>query len=169
VVNPSTNPPATPAPGEFDLGGVVYVSGLTSEYSPSANPFGGELQLHFTVRNVSSATFSSTARFWVDGPFGLMLGESDDVAISDLKPSEIRLVSATVHGVGQWTFVNAHATYTPPKNVAGVELTSVTRDSFVFFLPWMLLAIGVIGAAAFAVSRILRELESEGALVGKPA
>ncbi|AWB96446.1 hypothetical protein DCE93_12970 [Agromyces badenianii] len=148
-----------PGPDEFELGGVLYLGGLSSGYSPSPNPFGGDLQLWFTVRNVSDSAITMRADFWMEGPFGNRIGQVDDVRVVNLKPGERRTISADVPGVGQWTLISAHARLTPPKVVDGTELTPVTRDAFVFAPPWL---IGVTAAAllgAAAVRHFLRRAE----------
>lgn len=155
-------PGATLAPvlgdGEVDLGGILYISGLSSAYDWSLNPFAGSNETSFTVRNVSKTTFSSTARFWMDGPFGNRISEVKGVKITDLKPGEARVVDARLGGVGQWTFVNMHATLSPPKTVDGVELDSITRDQFVVILPWAILVLAVLGGLAYAIYALVRYL-----------
>jgi hypothetical protein len=170
--------PDEPAPvledDEVDLGGILFVSGLRSEYAWSINPLGGETETMLTVRNVSKTTFSSTVRFWADGPFGNRLSEVTGVAITDLKPGESRTVVGTLGGIGQSTFVQVHATLNPPKTVDGVELDPITRDAFVVVPPWGVLSLGVVGAvgfAGFSLVQFLRrpEMLSGPALAGVPA
>jgi hypothetical protein len=162
----STKPPAdvvapvagTPvaADDEVDLGGILFVSGLTSVYGWSANPLDGAAQSSLTVRNVSKSTFTSSVRFWADGPVGNRLSEVKDVMIDDLKPGESRTVDASLGGIGQSTFVQVHATLTPPKVVDGVELDPLTRDQFVVVPPWGLASLGGVGAVGFAGYSLLR-------------
>lgn len=153
-----TGPAVTPvvADDEQSIGGILYISGLASAYAPSIDPLSGDLQVHFTVRNVSNATIDSSARFWVSNPFGGEISAVGPVDVAGLKPDESRVVDATLSGVGQWTFATAHVTLTPPETVDGVELAPLTRDAFVFLPPWFLLALAAIGAAAYAVVRLVR-------------
>ncbi len=153
-----TGPEVTPAVAddEQSIGGILYISGLGTAYAPSIDPLSGDLQVHFTVRNVSNATIDSTARFWVSNPFGGEISAVGPVDVAGLKPDESRVVDATLSGVGQWTFATAHVTLTPPETVDGVELAPLTRDAFVFLPPWFLLALAAIGAAAYAVVRLIR-------------
>jgi hypothetical protein len=72
------------------------------------------------------------------------------VEIADLKPGETRTVEASLGGIGQSTFVQVHATLTPPKTVDGVELDSITRDQFLVVPPWGVAALGGAGALGFA-------------------
>ncbi|TAJ46794.1 MAG: hypothetical protein EPO52_14725 [Herbiconiux sp.] len=155
VVTGSITPPA-PAADEFSIGGILYVSGLTTAYSPSIDPLAGDLAVQYTVRNVSGETIDSTSRFWVTNAFGAELSAVDPVEVTALKPGESRVVSATLTGVGQWTFATAHMTLTPPTTVAGEELQPLTRDAFVVLPPWFLLALLAIGGVAYAVVRIVR-------------
>ncbi len=155
VVTGSITPPA-PAADEFSLGGILYISGLQTAYSPSIDPLSGDLSVQYTVRNVSAATIDSTSRFWVTNIFGAELSAVDPVAVAGLKPGESRVVSATLPGVGQWTFATAHMTLTPPETVEGVELQPLTRDAFVVLPPWFLLALLAIAGVVYAVVRIIR-------------
>ena len=124
------------------------------------------------MRNVSDTTFSSTARFWLDSPFGTTVSEVKGVEIVDLKPGESRVVDATLGGIGQWTFVTAHATLTPPKTVDGVELDSITRDQFVVIPPWgvlSLIGVGGIGFAGYALVQFMRRPYAPAGLAGATA
>ncbi|MFB2598271.1 hypothetical protein ACEXQE_10795 [Herbiconiux sp. P17] len=138
---------------EYSIGGILYVSGLSTEYQPSIDPLAGDLRTHFTVRNVSSSIIDSTVRFWVTGPFGNELGAVDGVAVNGLKPNEKVVVDATLTGVGQWTFATAHYTLTPPATVDGVALEPMTRDAFVFLPPWFLLALAAAAGVAYVIVR----------------
>ncbi|MGD8195923.1 hypothetical protein ACEXQB_015645 [Herbiconiux sp. P18] len=153
-----TGPVSTPPVGddEQSLGGILYISGLGTGYSPSIDPLSGDLHVHFTVRNVSSAAVDSSARFWVSNAFGGEIGSGETVDVAGLKPDESRVVDATISGVGQWTFATAHMTLTPPETVDGVTLTPLTRDAFVVLPPWFLLALGALAGLAYAVVRLVR-------------
>lgn len=155
VVTGAITPPE-PAADEFSIGGILYVSGLSTAYSPSIDPLSGELAVQYTVRNVSGETIDSSSRFWVTNAFGAELSAVDPVQVTALKPGESRVVSAVLPGVGQWTFASAHMTLTPPATVAGVELQPLTRDVFVVLPPWFLLALIAIGGVAYVIVRIVR-------------
>jgi hypothetical protein len=145
VPTPAPSGTPKPHPGDFDLGGIVYVSGLTSHYIWSPNPTQSTAVLRFTVRNVSKTTFDSTARFWIDTTFGSRVSEVRGVAIMALRPGESRVVSATLGGLGQWTVLHGHVTFTPPPSVEGVTLAPITRDTFLFIPPLVAGGIGVVG------------------------
>ncbi|MFG6475129.1 hypothetical protein ACFXP7_01950 [Microbacterium sp. P06] len=149
----------TPTADEIDLGGILYIGGLSSSSVPSVNPFGGDLQLWFTVRNVSDSTIEASADFWMAGPFGNRISSVDGVVISDLKPGETRTVGAELPGVGQWTVLSAHATLNPPESVNGTVLAPVTRDATVFALPWLVVLLIAAGLTAWVVVQIARRRE----------
>ncbi len=149
------NPPEL-APGEQSIGGILYVSGLSTSHTPSVNPLAGKLDTHFTVRNVSTSIIDSNARFWVSSPFGNEISAVDSVSIAGLKPGESRVVDASLPGVGQWGFATAHFTLTPPTSVNDVALAPLTRDTFVFIPPWVLLALATVGGIAYVVVRLVR-------------
>jgi len=157
VVAPAAEAPV-PADDEVDLGGILFVSGLSSVYDWSINPLDGATETSLTVRNVSKSTFTSTVRFWADGPIGNRLSEVADVKVTDLKPGESRTLEARLGGIGQSTFVQVHATLTPPKVVDGVKLDSLTRDQFIVIAPWGLAALGGLGVVGFAVFSLVQFL-----------
>lgn len=144
----TTQPAATSGtPDASTAPGVLYVSGLTWVYRASLNPFGGSLELRFTVRNVYSKAVDASARFWVTQVFGGPVGQPVDVAVAGLKPGETRTVAATVDGLAAWTVVSAHVTLTPPAKVGVLELGPITRDTVAWFAPWpVVLLVGLAGA-----------------------
>ena len=153
-----TGPPApgnTRIPADDPRIGIVNVSGLTSKFLWSPNPTGSAVELSFVVRNVSKSTFDSTARFWVDTTFGSRLSEVRGIRIRALKPGEIRTVRGTLAGLGQWTVLHAHATFTPPPSIDGTKVAAVSRDSFIFVPPLVAGGIGLGGASAFVLVKFL--------------
>lgn len=145
-------PAAPPAVDEVSLGGVLFVGGLAGGYSPSLDPLAGQLQVWFTVRNASTSMVDGSADFWLEGPFGARISQVDDVAVVALEPGEKRTVSATLPGVGQWTFVTVHTTFTPPAQVDTAQLSPYTRDANVFAPPW-LIGVGIVVVLGFAAVR----------------
>jgi hypothetical protein len=148
-------PTATATPGRASLGGIVFVSGLSSSPVFSIDPTESSVTLRFTVRNDATSTFSSTARFWVETPFGNRVGTVSDITVAKLKPNETRVVQTTVSGLGQWTALHAYVKFVPPQEVDGKKLSAVTRDSFVFVAPVFAGGIGIIGVGLFFLVRFL--------------
>lgn len=144
----SPTPSTVPPTDEVSLAGLLYVSGLHSKHSPSWNPFGGELNVQFTVRNASNATVDAEAEIWVTQFLGGQVGPRAKVTILQLAPDETRTVSADIGSMAQWTFVVAHAQFTPPERIGTTRLSPVTRDQGVFFIPWYLVAAAVLVAVA---------------------
>ncbi|PRY67496.1 hypothetical protein B0I08_106103 [Glaciihabitans tibetensis] len=137
------------------LGGAVLLSGLTSSYDPSLNPLGGSLEVKFTVRNISDEPIDASAKFWLTTLIGTKIStEVKDVV--GLEAGQSRVVTARLPGVGQWTVVTAHMTFTPPAEVGGVKLVPVSRDRIVFAEPWLLFTILLVAAGAYGVSYVLR-------------
>lgn len=148
-------PSATPTDDEVDVGGILFFGGLSSGYSWSINPFAGEAVMSFTVRNVSDTVIDSTVRFSAQGPLGNRLSEVK-VPIKGLKPHESREVSATLTGLGQWTFIETQATLTPPKSVEGTALEPISRVQNIIVPPWLLLGGSAVGFGAAALVRGIR-------------
>jgi hypothetical protein len=169
-VAPVKTASVTPEAGVVDLGGKLFIGGLSSRYTWSSNPLAGDVDVSFTVRNVSKETFSSSVHFWVDGPFANRLDVATRVLVSDLKPDESRVVEATLSGIGQWAFVQTHATFTPPDTVEGAKLAPVTRSQFLVVPPLYALGAALLVFAAASVPRFLRSRGlGVAALAGAPA
>lgn len=155
------DPTGVPAPGSTRIPaddpriGIINVSGLTSKFLWSPNPTSSAVELSFVVRNMSKSIFDSTARFWVDTTFGSRLSELRGIRIRALKPGEIRTVRGTLAGLGQWTLLHAHATFTPPASIDGTKVAVVSRDSFIFVPPLVAGGIGLGGASAFVLVKFL--------------
>lgn len=159
VVPGAPSPVPTPSPTDFSINGVLYVSGLTTEYVPSLNPLAGQVNAQFTVRNVSSTPISSRVDFWLNGPFGQNLSSAGDIDVRRLMPQEARVVDVVLTGPGQWTFTTVGFTLTPSTIVDGTTLEPFTREAVVFFIPWFVLVLGLLAAGIYAIVRVLR---SEG-------
>ncbi|WP_378147527.1 hypothetical protein ACFJGV_05760 [Cnuibacter sp. UC19_7] len=140
----------------FDIGGVLFMSGVRTGFQPSINPMDGRMDVSFTVKNVSQSTFDSTADLWLTNAFGAGVGDKATVDVPALKPGESRVVSATLGGVGQWGVVNAHATFVPPSTVDGTEVPPVTRDAFAIAFPWLSGLVVVFAIGGIAVWYLLR-------------
>ena len=162
TATPASAEAATDGPGGMsvdptNIHDFLYVSGLTVFPDPQIGPAGGDLTLEFTMKNVSTAPITSSLRFWLDNAINLPVQTLDTVEVANLAPGETRTMRATFEDVGQWTFFRGHVTMTPPVDIAGTALWSLTRDSFTLILPWFLTAMLVLLAAlVLAVRQLLR-------------
>ncbi|GAA2184586.1 hypothetical protein GCM10009785_33090 [Brooklawnia cerclae] len=147
---------STPGPDEQSISGMLYVSGLIARYSYSANPFGGGLTLRGTVRNVTTQTVDASVRFWVTNVFGGRVGGEVVVPVTGIAPDETREMRVTISGVGQWTPVKAHMTFTPPDRIGAVEMEPMTRELWVFFVPWFVMTGAAVLVGAAVLGRRLR-------------
>jgi hypothetical protein len=167
VVVSNPTPVPTPSPTEYSLGGALYVSGLSTQYVPSLNPFEGQVRAQFSVRNVSTTPITSRVQFSLDGPFGQRLDTVGNIELRRLMPQETRVVDAVLTGPGQWTFTTARFTLTPITEVDGTALEPMSRDAIVFFVPWFVLVLALLGVAIYAVVRTVRGSQpAQGAVAG---
>lgn len=149
---PPFSPPRTPAvtqatipdPAAADdalgddaiaTGGILGMSGLSASATPSFALGNGTLTLSFVVRNTSTSTFDSTARFWVNNVGGGRLADIEDVDVDNLEPDETRRVMVRVDGLGQHVVLRTYVTLTPPQTVDGVPLSALTRNTTVAIPP----------------------------------
>lgn len=157
------------AAGTVSIAGMVYVSGVNSSVALSPDPAQGDVTLWLSVRNASSSVIDLTADFWMDSVlFGTALDSASAVPVTGLQPGETRLISARLHGAGQWGLVNTHVTITPPATVDGTALTPVTRDALVVVFPWLSTSLAATLAIALlawrAVALALAAKPSEAAV-----
>jgi hypothetical protein len=153
---PITEPVISSA-DEVSVDGMLYVGGLNASATPNPNPADGTVDMWFTVRNASSSSIDARAKFWLTGPFfDYQLDVLDEVAVGALQAGETRVVSATLHHGGQWAFLTAHVTLTPPDSVDGVALAPVTREAGVLLFPWLIAVLLVLAALGFVILRVVR-------------
>jgi len=142
---------------ELSVGGVLYVSGLSTRYVPSPDPSEGEIRTSFTVRNVSETTIDSVASFSLTNLFGQQLSSVGSVLVLRLEPHETRVVEATLTRPAQWTFVTATYELTPTSLVDDTRVPSVTRDVTVFFVPWLVVVILFASIIVVVILRVRRQ------------
>jgi len=148
------------------VGGVLYISGINTAYVPSINPGTGVIKARFTIRNFSTTTIDSSVTFRLTNFLGQQLSRVDPVPILRLEPNETRIILAELENPGQWTFTTASFTLSPTSLVDGARIPKYTRDEAVFFLPWFIIVLLVIGAAAYAIVRIVRARPNAGEGIG---
>ncbi len=122
--------------------GILSVSRLLASVEPSFTPGNGVVSLSFTVRNSSSTPFDATARFWIENAVGARVASTDDIAVNGLEPGETRRVIARIDGLGQYTYLTGHVTFTPPDEVEGTPLEPLSRDTIIVLPPLFSLAVG---------------------------
>lgn len=150
----SSAPTPTVGPGgETSIGGVLYVSGLTMTYTPSINPLDGRVAMKFTVRNAYTKPIDGTATFWVTTWFGNRVGRQVHVVVPAVAPGEIREITVSIRGVGQWGILTGHATFVPPPWIDGIPLSAVTRTGSIAYLPWFIVVVLSVGWAWLATRR----------------
>ena len=153
----------------FSVGGVLYVSGLRTHYFASPNPTRGGVMASFTVRNVSSTTVDSYVSFGLSNFLGQNLSSVKGITVLRLEPNETRIIRTTLQNPGQWAVETATYTLTPTSLVDGAKLPSVTRESMVLFLPWLVLVVLLVLATGYVIARVVRANPPTGLeLAGEP-
>lgn len=133
--------------------GGLYISGIEGATSPSVNPFDGRADFWFTVRNYSNETVDAAAEFSLATVFGGRI-DGERVTIKQLKAGEVRVVSSTLSGSGQWPLVVGRVTFDPPAVIDGQQTADVSRAVLVPVFPWLL----VIAAVLVAIAIVLLQL-----------
>jgi len=131
-----------------DLQPNLTVDGMSASYTPSINPLAGEATVTFTVRNAGNVALSGDLKTEIKGLFGIGLTSALETEVDEMLPGSTRTVTTTVSGVGQWVFLNPVVTLYPSVDAEALNpgpLTSVTRDTILFAVPWVLLGLIVVG------------------------
>jgi hypothetical protein len=147
---PIPTPTATPDPGNG-----LLLSGLTARALPTLQPFLGAVPVRLTIRNESESVVHGTVVFGLSQPFGESLGRGARAAFT-LEPGESTKVSATLTGSGQWPLLHVDAVVTPDDDIDGVDVGSLSRDTWVFNFPWLVLVVLIVLAAAVIVYVVVR-------------
>jgi hypothetical protein len=129
-------------PDPFNLGGVLYIGGLTSHATYPENLFDPAAEISFAVRNVSTSTVTAAVTFSVNNILGMTVATVAQFDLHELKPGETRVLTANVPNIGQWGAYSAHMKLVPPDKVGNNTLTTLERsDNFFAFAGWSLLAL----------------------------
>ncbi|MDF2491541.1 MAG: hypothetical protein K0R60_204 [Microbacterium sp.] len=150
----TTSPaPAPPEPGDLAVAGGLYIGDINGASAPTINPLEGRTELWFTVRNFSDETIDAAADFSLATAWGARIA-GERVGIDALKAGEVRVITTTLQGSGQWPLVVGRVTFEPPATVDGQETAAVSRAATVFVLPWLLLIAGLLVAIAAILLRL---------------
>lgn len=144
-------------------GGLLYLSGVHGEITHSLLPSGGDVLVSVTVRNISSQAIDGSLELWITTLWGWRMSELAGIEVTALNPGETRTITARLSGPGQWAFHEAHATFTPPETIDGVETPPLTRESFLFVPPYFALAIALALLLAGILYRIWSRRAAERA------
>ena len=142
-----------------DLQPNLTISSMTASYAPTFNPFSGDTTVTYTVRNAGNVALSADMIVGVKGLFGIGLGDTVTAELSEMLPGSTRTVSIVVPGVSQWVYLNPYVSLAPkvdPEALNPGPLPIVNRDIVIFVVPWVLLALIVLGLGIWAWIRFSR-------------
>ncbi|WP_438353958.1 hypothetical protein [Microbacterium sp. CJ88] len=121
------------------------------------NPFGGTVKILYTVDNPGnvalSANLDATTVTW----FGIPATGTRGGSIPNLLPGNSGTYEFTLDGVGQWGYLNPAVRLQPfvdsPDASQQLNVSTVSRDSVVIAVPWMLLILLVLAAGVYLYIR----------------
>lgn len=121
------------------------------------NPFGGTVKIVYTVTNPGNVALAANVSMSVGTWFGIPATGDRGGSIPVLLPGNTATYQFEVPGVGQWGYLDPAVTLSPFVDAQDPALQllvpSVTRDTFVFAVPWTLL---ILIALAVGVYFLLR-------------
>lgn len=143
-----------------DLQTGLTVSGLSSRYQPSLNPFAGDLVLTYTVQNTGNVSLGSRTVASVSGLFGIPLSGKVEFMVPELLPGATHDVTTVVPGVWQWVWMNAKLSLvgvdTNETMTAGVMPTA-TREASTWAMPWGLFVLMIAAGFVYLYTRFSRK------------
>ena len=142
-----------------DLQPNLTIASMTASYAPTFNPFAGETTVTYTVRNAGNVALAADMTVVVKGLFGIGLGDTVKLELDEMLPGSTRTVSVVVPGVGQWVYLDPSVSLAPkvePDALNPGPLPVVNRDVVIFVVPWVLLALIVLGLGIWAWIRFSR-------------
>lgn len=137
---------------------ILTVSSIAADWNGAWwNPLTGAVTLHYLVKNTGNialaANTSASVRTW----FGIPVGTTATRPLSELLPGQSAAVDVSLSGVAQWAYLNPGVTLRPfvetQDSKLAVPAPIVSRDTFLFALPWSLL---ILIAAGIGVYFLLR-------------
>jgi hypothetical protein len=149
-----------------DLQPNLTISSMTASYAPTFNPLAGDTTLTFTVRNAGNVALGADMTVGVKGLFGIGLGDTVKEELDEMLPGSTRTVSVVVPGVGQWVYLNPYVSMAPkvdPEAMNPGPLPVINRDIVIFVVPWVLLALIVLGLGIWAWIRFSRTRNEKNA------
>ncbi|QEO16209.1 DUF916 domain-containing protein [Agromyces intestinalis] len=151
---------------QLRVGGVLdpslSIEGLHVDYAGTFNPFGtGSATVEFTVRNSGNVRLAAGQAVAIAGPFGMLRTDAIGVPeLPELLPGETWPVTVPVDGVFPAFWVTASATLSP--RIPAIDETTVppavapvTSESGTWAVPWALLGLVLLVAAAAVAASLL--------------
>jgi hypothetical protein len=156
VAAPGSSPAPTAPATAGGSNGPLNVGGLSARFIPDLNPGRGAIVATIAVHNGSATAFAPKVRFTLTNPVGATIADSGVVVAQTIRPGATAQVTQRLDGVGQWAFVTAHATVTPPAVLDGHTMKPVLRDTLVFAFPWVGAVSVVLMSGAAAIVLVVR-------------
>jgi dihydroorotate dehydrogenase (fumarate) len=122
----------------------MSITDFATKYIPSANPFGGELVMSFTIANDGNVSLSANATTSASTIFGIPVGSQTTSEVEEITPGSFRSYQVSVPSVGQWFYLVPKVTLQPKVDEDAINpgaLQEVTRDAAIWQVPYSWLAL----------------------------
>jgi hypothetical protein len=151
-------------PGELQP--ALTISSIAAEYDGQINPLDGTTTITFTVQNSGNVALGATMVAGVNTYLGIGAGQKTREELSEMLPGSTRTITLTVPGVPQLGYLNPYVSLAPTVDDNALDpgpLQTVNRDTVAFAMPWLLLALVVLGLAVWGFLRIRRARDEKTA------
>jgi dihydroorotate dehydrogenase (fumarate) len=149
-----------------DLQPALTISSIAADYSGQINPFDGQTNITFTVKNSGNVALGANMVAGVNTYLGIGTGQQTRQELTEMLPGSTRTITLTVPGVPQLGYLNPYISMAPTVDENALNpgpLPTVNRDTITFAMPWLLLALLVIAAGIWGFIRFRRARDEKTA------
>ena len=139
-----------------ELQPAMTISSVAASYQPTLNPFSGTATVTYTVTNTGNVSLIPVTVVSVRGLFGIPMSSFERAELSEMLPGDVRTLSVSLDGVGQWVFLNPVidlATSVDADAPSPGVLPKAQRDTVLFVVPWALLVVLAVAGIVWLIIR----------------
>ena len=146
-----------------ELQALMTLGSLSANYEPSWNPFGGRVNMVFTLTNSGNVSLGAKTASQVTGIFGIPFSSVSKLDIPELLPGTSRTVTLPIEGVGQWMFLSASVDLIGSIDDDAINpgpMPTAKRDVMIFATPWAAIGLLILGMILFFWLRAKRRRDA---------
>jgi dihydroorotate dehydrogenase (fumarate) len=146
-----------------ELQALMTLGSLSANYEPSWNPFGGRVNMVFTLTNSGNVSLGAKTASQVTGIFGIPFSSVSNLDVPELLPGTSRTVTIPIEGVGQWMFLSASVDLVGSIDDDAINpgpIPTAKRDVMIFATPWAAIGLLILGMILFFWLRAKRRRDA---------
>lgn len=147
-----------------ELQPLLSLSDVSTNYTPSWNPFDGTLDVSFTLNNTGNVALGANSVISVATVFGIPVRGIEKAEIPELLPGTSRSVTISLGGVGQWIYLGSDIKLAGTVGSDAYQptvLPSLSRSVTTWVMPWALLVVVLIAAGTWWFLKVRARLNAK--------